>query len=302
MAVQVDPMSLEYSILTVVTPLLVQVMVCAVPPDHTSPPTGAVNRTVAAACMVNTAFDWSVTLALAVSVIRTRQFVDEETFGTVHEYELADAAVLAIICVHDEPPLVEYSILIFVTFELVQVMVRDEPVVHVSPPLGDMTATVPGWTMVKTAFEWSVTVALAVSVIFTRLFVDDTFGTVQEYELADAGVLAIIVVQLVPLSVVYSNLTLVTPEDVQVMARDEEAVQDSEPLGEARVKEPDKTNFATFESVPPRMNSPEGFFNISIIRILANVENIMVLKEEFIIDNTPLPLAFVGYNASGVTG
>ena len=91
--VQFIPLSVEYSSLTFVTPELVQVMFCDVPPVHTSPPLGEFRLIVEESWMVNEPSLWSVTLELTVSVILTRQF-EEETSGTVQEYEPLDALVL----------------------------------------------------------------------------------------------------------------------------------------------------------------------------------------------------------------
>ena len=86
-----------------------------------SEPLGAVTATEAADTIVNTALLMSVMLPFEASVILILPFV-EGTFGTVHAYVPADAAVLAIICVELVPPSVEYSSLTLVTLELVQVM------------------------------------------------------------------------------------------------------------------------------------------------------------------------------------
>ena len=186
--------------------------------------------------MVKGASLWSVTAELASSVIFTRQLPDDVS-GTVQAYDPAEAAVLAMISAQLVPLSVEYSILILVTSLLVQVIFWGEPDSQSSPPLGAVTVTM-GFNIVNTASLWSVTVPSLVSVIFTRQFVDDTAGIVQEYDPADAAVLAMISVQFVPPFVEYSSLTLVTLELVQVMFCWVLASQDSEPLGEVRVSVP----------------------------------------------------------------
>ena len=103
------------------------------------------------------------------------------------------------------------------TPELVQVMLWDVPAFQFSPPFGEVTV-IDGWIIVNVPSLWSVTLELLVSVTITRQFEEDTMlGIVQEYEPLDALVLATICVQFAPPSREYSSLTLVTPEDVQVI-------------------------------------------------------------------------------------
>jgi hypothetical protein len=71
---------------------------------------------------------------------RTRQ-LDVGVCDTVHVYDPGDARTESTIIVHFEPPFVEYSIRTLSVSELVQVIVRLEPVVQLSPPFGAVTVT-----------------------------------------------------------------------------------------------------------------------------------------------------------------
>jgi hypothetical protein len=75
----------------------------------------------------------------------------------------------------------------------------------------------------------------SVSLTRTRQVVDGAFGIVHECE-PSSGVLAITLVQLVPLLVEYSIPTVpLVPEDVQVMLLLEPTCQISPPLGEVTI-------------------------------------------------------------------
>ena len=101
--------------------------------------------------------------------------------------------------------------------------------------MGDVTVIVDCTIIVNVLLLPSVIVASAVSEILTRQFEDDTFGMVHLYEPVAAEVLAVITFHDVPLSVVYSSFTFVTPDEVQVMLCDVLAVNDSPPLGDVTV-------------------------------------------------------------------
>src|SRR2546425_13265803 len=86
---------LEYSSFTLaIEPVLVQVMVWAVPTPHFSPPLGAV--TVREPTILKFASDVSVTVASAVLVTRTLT-VELILSGTVHAHVPAAASVDAVI-------------------------------------------------------------------------------------------------------------------------------------------------------------------------------------------------------------
>ena len=76
------------------------------------------------------------------------------------------------------PPSVEYSSFTFaIDPVLVQVMFREEPTVHASPPFGAVRVSEP--LIVKVALEAAVTVASAFKVIRTFTLVEIASGTVQ---------------------------------------------------------------------------------------------------------------------------
>ena len=75
----------------------------------------------------------------------------------------------------------------------------------------------------------------SVSLTLTRQVVDGALGTVHDSD-PSSGVLAIAVVQLVPLLVEYSIFTVpLVPDEVQVMFWMEPTCQTSPPLGEVTV-------------------------------------------------------------------
>ena len=123
---------------------------------------------ISGAIIEKTVLLWSFTDELETSVIFTRQF-EEVVLGIVHEYDPADAAVLAMISVQLVPLSVEYSSLTLVTPELVQVMFWVFPVIHNSPLFGEITV-IEGIVIEKTVLLWSFTAAFEASLIFTRQY------------------------------------------------------------------------------------------------------------------------------------
>ena len=118
--VQLVPLLVEYSIFTLVTFALVQVIFCALPIFHTSPPLGAVTVTLGTT-ILNTALLKSLTEALPASLILTRAFT-LAVFGTVQVKLPLAAGVPAVTTIQLVPLLVEYSIFTLLTFTLTQVI------------------------------------------------------------------------------------------------------------------------------------------------------------------------------------
>jgi len=127
-----------YSIFTLVTPELVQVILCTEPTCQFSPPLGEVTVIVGVGLMVKTLSLSSTTEEKGTSVILTLHCADGK-FGIVHEYIPDEAGVLPTIVDQVEPLFVVYSIFTLVTPELVQVILCAEPTCQFSPPLGALT-------------------------------------------------------------------------------------------------------------------------------------------------------------------
>ena len=155
--------------------------------------------------------------------------------GTVHAKLPADAAALALTVVQLVPLLVEYSIFTLVILVNVHVIFWAEPAIHDSPPLGATTVMPGGGAMVKTALLTSFVAAFDASLMRTRACEVGVLGTVHEKLPADAAVLALTVVQPLPLLEEYSILTFVIVVNVHVMFWVVNAVHDSPPLGEVTV-------------------------------------------------------------------
>ena len=100
--------------------------------------------------MVKRALLTSFVAAFDASLIRTSAW-DVGVLGTVHEKLPADAAVLAITVFQLLPLLVEYSIFTFVILVNVHVILWTEPAIHDSLPFGEVTVTLGGEAIVKTA-------------------------------------------------------------------------------------------------------------------------------------------------------
>src|SRR2546427_1209907 len=83
-----------------------------------------------------------------------------------------------------------------------------------SPPTGDVTFKLP---VEKVAALTSIRWLFDASLIRTSAWLDGVLGTFQAYCPAEAGVLFTIVLQLLPLFIEYSILTLVTPTYVQAI-------------------------------------------------------------------------------------
>ena len=147
---------LEYSSFTLaIEPVLVQVMVWAVPTPHFSPPLGAV--TVREPTILKFASEVSATVASAVLVTRTLT-VELILSGTVHAYVPAAASVDAVITEAVAKLSVEYSSLTVANVPaLVQVMLFEAPTAQTSPPLGAVRVREP--LIAKLASEVSLTVA-----------------------------------------------------------------------------------------------------------------------------------------------
>jgi hypothetical protein len=131
-----------------------------------------------------------------------------------------------------EPASVEYSNFTFpLKQEEVQVILWEEPACQVSPPLGEVAVITCG-AMVKLALLTSEGVPVLASETLTREVVEGVLGITQDSD-PSLGVLAIIVIQLEPALVEYSNFTLVMlPVEVQVMLWLLPTHQLSPPLGE----------------------------------------------------------------------
>jgi len=119
--IQLEPLFVEYSILTLVILVKVQVIFWLDDAIHVSPPLGVRTVTLGVGLIVNTALLRSFTLAFEASLMRTRACV-VGVFATVQEKVPADAAVLAVIVFQLEPLFVEYSILTLVILVDVQVI------------------------------------------------------------------------------------------------------------------------------------------------------------------------------------
>jgi hypothetical protein len=116
---------------------------------------------------------------------------------------------------------------------LAQVHVTEvpDPAVNVSPPFGDTTVTAGCGTTENKALLTSFVALFDASLTRTRHCVEGVFGTVQAYVPAAADVPALIVLQTLPLFVVYSIFTFVTAFCAQVMLCALPTVQFSLPLG-----------------------------------------------------------------------
>src|SRR5437867_2920990 len=167
---------LEYSSFTLaIEPVLVQVMVWAVPTPHFSPPLGAV--TVREPTILKFASEVSATVASAVLVTRTLT-VELILSGTVHAYVPAAASVDAVISEAVTKLSVEYSSLTVAKVPaLVQVMVFAVHTPQAFPALGAVAGTDP--MIVKSAYKMSLTVASLASEILTLTAVDMLSGTTQ---------------------------------------------------------------------------------------------------------------------------
>lgn len=94
----------------------VHVMFCVVVATHVWPPFGTVIVTLGGGVIVNDASLISVTVGIETSVILIRPW-EVGVFGITHDFDPVEAGVLAIISFHDDPLLVEYSILTLDTLE-----------------------------------------------------------------------------------------------------------------------------------------------------------------------------------------
>src|SRR5947209_6324551 len=146
----------------------------------------------------------------------------------------------------------------------VQVIVRLEPTVHFSPPLGAVTVKAP--RILKSASEPSETVESFTSVTRTRTVAEMLFGTVQA-NVPVFGVEAATRIGVAKLSFEYSSLTLgIVPVVVQVIVRLSPTVQTSPPLGAESVKPARIVKAASDASIT--VASPA-----SVIRTLTVVES-----------------------------
>lgn len=188
--------------------------------------------------MVKLASLISVVAAFAASLTRMRPWVVAE-LGTVHASE-PSLAVEAVICVHVEPALSEYS-----SFTLAIVPVEDHvivvalPPVNDWPPLGAVNVTLLDalTVIVKLALLMSLVAETDASLTRTRPCVVAEEGTVHASE-PSLVVEAVITVQLVPPFTEYSNLTLaIVPVEDHVIVVALPPVSDSPPLGAVTVTE-----------------------------------------------------------------
>src|SRR3990172_4655859 len=172
----VTKLSLEYSSLTLaMEPTLVQVRVLTVPTPHFSPPLGAVRARVPT--ILKLVSEVSTTVVSAVLVTRT--FTVEEMLSGIVQAKVPRAASVEAVMTEAVAKLsVEYSSLTVANVPLlVQVTLRMEPTVQVSPPLGAVRVSEP--LTVKLASEVSLTVASLTSEIRTRRLVPIASGIVQ---------------------------------------------------------------------------------------------------------------------------
>ena len=118
--VQFVPLLVEYSILTLLTFALVQVIFWALPIFHTSVPLGLVTVTLGTT-MLKTALLASLIPAFDASLTLTSVFT-LGVFGTVQVKLPVAAGVLGVTTIQPVPLLVEYSIFTLLTFTLTQVI------------------------------------------------------------------------------------------------------------------------------------------------------------------------------------
>ncbi len=175
---QVDPLFVEYSNFTVVITVDVQVIFWFDPAIQFSPPFGALSVIVGTAAIVKAALLISFVALFDASLILTRAWT-VGVFGTVQVYVPADAAVLAMIVLHEVPLLVEYSIFTLEIVVEVHEMACELPVFQDSPPLGDRTVTDGAGNMVKTALLTSFVAVFEESLTRTNPCVVGVFGTVH---------------------------------------------------------------------------------------------------------------------------
>src|SRR3989339_662307 len=129
--------------------------------------------------IVKTALLVSVIVMFAEFVILIRQLAEGE-FGTVQEYEPDAALKFETIVIQFTPLFIEYSIFMLATRLLVHVILFDVPLVHVSPPLGEVTVTEGGVVIVKTELLTSFNWLFDVSEILIKQFGEGILGTAQE--------------------------------------------------------------------------------------------------------------------------
>lgn len=177
-ALQLDPLSVEYSIFTFAMLLEIHVILCVEPDCHVSPPFGAVTVTAGAARMLKGASLESLTAELEASLARTSAW-DDGVFGIVQEYDPVDAEVLEVISDQLAPVLVEYSSLTFATFVATHVIGCDERTFQISPPLGEPTVIPGGREIVKTALLTSKVPGFEASLMRTRAWSVGLFGRVH---------------------------------------------------------------------------------------------------------------------------
>jgi hypothetical protein len=102
----------------------------------------------------------------------------------------------------------------------------------------------------------------SVSLIRTRQLVESTLGIVHEYE-SSSGVLAIMVVQLVPLFVEYSMRTFpLVPDDVHVIFEVEPAIKLSPPFGEVTVITGTGGPVEVYVALHPANTDPQSVVNV----------------------------------------
>jgi hypothetical protein len=155
--------------------------------------------------------------------------------GTV-QLNVPDAAfVPADTSIQLVPLLVLYSNFTLVILALLQVIFWIDPIFHTSPPLGALTVTLGATLIVKTALLLSVTVLSDTSLTLTSDVTLAVFGIVQLKVPDPAAVLDVTTVQLVPLLVEYSILTLLTFALLQVIFWGLPIFHTSVPLGAVTV-------------------------------------------------------------------
>src|SRR2546426_1623086 len=214
-------------------PEVVQVIAWVLPTAQVSPPFGEL--TVNAARILRVASETSFTVASPASATRTLT-VAEMSLATVQVYAPVLGVEAAITVVVAKLSFEYSSLTLAIVPVAVQVIVRLEPTVHFSPPLGAVTVKAP--RILKSASEPSETVESFTSVTRTRTVAEMLFGTVQA-NVPVFGVEAATRIGVAKLSFEYSSLTLgIVPVVVQVIVRLSPTVQTSPPFGAVTPKAP----------------------------------------------------------------
>src|SRR2546422_616813 len=173
--VAVAKLSFENSSFTLATvPEVVQVIACVAPTAQVSPPFGEL--TVNAARILRVASETSFTVASPASATRTLT-VAEMSLATVQVYAPVLGVEAAITVVVAKLSFEYSSLTLAIVPVAVQVIVRLEPTVHFSPPLGAVTARAP--RILKFVFEVRKASALLTSLTRTRTVAEMVSGTVQ---------------------------------------------------------------------------------------------------------------------------